>query len=386
MQGRKADLFWARRFESPKKNGKNVLRKAFLVNMAKMDTHRFLHYYFSMPVLQERHSKRFHITLQVSNLGRSIRDYSEILGSAPCWVVPGRLALWRTGDVNFLLRADSRQRTSVLQLGWEFDYLENTQRFKDCNQLSWLFFSTGAQNSAIHRLKHTAYDEQSDFPLELGNPDARRHFWSFGSLGASLLLLLSMLVFTFWNNGYLKAFFEFTETDYAGDIYSNSGLLHSAGSLLEAAGYAVSYDTDYGVARHPKQAEIMFQIVNQQILFRTYWALPKKFPQKLELPVETGASGESEVRINAINREAVLCRYYLDEEGDVAIEAYFGLPPLLLQNGPNDTAPELSLARQQAALQWQKILSLWQQESLSWIENSLLFGGSLEPGRSFHKK
>ena len=364
-----------------------------------MDRRWFLRYDFCMPMLQERHSKRFHITLQVTDLGESIRDYSEILGSAPCWVVPRRLALWRTGDINFLLRVSSRQRTAVLQLGWEFGSLENTQRFKDCNQLSWLFFSTGVQNSAIHRLgENTAYNEQSDFPLELHNPDARRHFWHFGSLGASLLLLLGMLVFTFGNNGYLKAFFRLAEPDYADvqqnielqNIYSNSGLLRSVGNLLKEAGYSVNDHKGYGVAQRTQQAKITFQVVNQQILFRTYWALPRTEsaePGKLQ-----DGQAALQSHINAMNREAVLCRYYLDEEGDLAVEAYFALPPLLLwQNGPaeGDAAQqpnaELALAGQQAALQWQKTLGLWKQESLSWIENSPLFGGSLEPAGIFVK-
>ena len=284
------------------------------------------------------------------------------------------------------MRANPKQRTAVLQLGWEFDYLENTQHFKDGNQLSWLFFATGVQNSSIHRLG-AAYNEQSDFPLELHNPDAQRHFWNLGSLGASLVLLLGMLAFTFWNNDYLKSFFRSTtEANYVGleDVYSTSGLLRSAGSLLEAAGYAVSYHEGYGLAEHSQQARITFQIVNQHILFRTHWALPQKI-------VATSTESDESSHINAINRNAVLCRYYRDKEGDLAVEAYFALPPLLLwQNGPVDTQQalnaELELARQQAALQWQKTLSLWQQESLSWIEDSPLFGGSLEPDRDFRKK
>ena len=39
-----------------------------------MDRRWFLRYDFFMPVLQERHSKRFHITLQVADLGESLGE------------------------------------------------------------------------------------------------------------------------------------------------------------------------------------------------------------------------------------------------------------------------------------------------------------------------
>ena len=141
-------------------------------------------------------------------------------------------------------------------------------------------------------------------------------------------------------------------------------------------------------------------MVGQQILFSTYWALDNKLGHILS---------EQDIRnkINHINQEAIMCRYYQDEAGDLAVEAWLSLSPLLLFEPSNITesiaepseitsetksqeATEITerfaFSRKQAVSQWQKILALWQQESLSWLETSSLFGGDLEPQQSFSKK
>ena len=361
-----------------------------------------------MPRFQERHSKRFHVTLQVPDLQASIQEYCEILGQDPCCIIPGRLVLWRTGELNFLLRAKPKQRTAVLQFGWEFDYLENTQRFKDRNQLSWLFFSTGTQDAAINRLNtELEYYESSDFLLELCNPNAHWNLW------ASLLLLAGMLAFTVFNNAWLKNFFRPGATDIQAQakqsqdlqqLYGAKSQLEAVATLLRQSGYAVSFLDNYAIAQDPEQASITFQVLDQQILFSTYWSLRRNNKVDHDVPGSAPPISEQEIQnhINQINREAILCRYYQDEDGDLAVEAWFSLPPLLLlqlQKGTgahqtpinaSDTKAsdpnELDYARKQVQLQWQKILSLWQQESLSWIQSSQLFGGELEPHQSFSKK
>ncbi len=367
-----------------------------------------------VPSVQARQPKRFHITLQVADLAGSVQDYCEILGQQPCCVIADRLALWRLNELNFLLRARDRQRTAVLQLGWEFDYLDEAQRFKDCNQLSWLFFATNMQDDAISRLNtNLEYNEENDSLLELRNPGARWNIW------ATALLLGGMLVFTVVNKGWLAAFFRPPQvlsrqssplSEQLQELYSPAGRLRAAGRLLEQAGYKVSYLKNHGVAQHPREASITFQIINQQVLFSTYWSLTRE---------PSGARGillsEREVQnsINKINREAVFCRYYQDEDGDLAVEAWFPLPmPLLLPRAlfstaaalPSEGSPrqsnepghsgssgqalpqEQAQVRQQASIQWQKTLELWQQESLSWIQTSPLFGGELDPRQSFSKK
>ncbi|WGK69763.1 hypothetical protein P0082_02555 [Candidatus Haliotispira prima] len=345
-----------------------------------------------MPMFQERQSKRFHVTLQVSDLNDSIRDYREIFGEDPCYVIPGYLGLWRTGELNFLLWAKPKHRTAIVQFGWEFDYLDSNQRFKDCNQLSWLFFSAETQNDFINRLKtEPEYREDSDFPLELRNPNARWNLW------ASLVLVLVLLVFTVFNNGWLKAFFRPAESSVElreqvrdlQDLYSASGQLEAAGKLLEAADYEISYLDDYAVAQHDRQASITFQVVDRQILFVTHWALRQSGDSSPSQAAPLLGELEIQDNINKINRDAVLCRYYQDEDGDLAVEAWFALPSLLLlpEDQQGDGASEsLVFGREQAGLQWQKILALWQQESLSWIRTSPLFGGSLDSRQSFSKK
>ncbi|MEM9423424.1 MAG: YbjN domain-containing protein [Spirochaetota bacterium] len=332
-----------------------------------------------MPISPERQSKRFHITFQVPDLEQSVREYSEILGETPCCVIADRLALWRTGELNLLLRARPKQRMAVLQLGLEFDYLESTQRFKDCNQLSWLFFSTHIQDEAINRLNaKLEYNEDSDFLLELRNPNAR---WNFR---ISLMLILAMTAFTILNHDWLTRFFaapklpEQTET-LRENPYSINAQLRTVGSLLQEAGYQTDYLQDYAIARKAEHANITFQVINGQILFATYWSLPT---------YNRGTEQENIYdQINQINRTAIMCRYYQDEDGDLAVEAWFSLPRLLLIGAKDQNqGAALSEHRKQAETQWQKTLNLWQQESLSWLQSSPLFGGGLDPEQSFSKK
>ena len=184
-----------------------------------------------MSPFQERHSKRFHVTLQVPNLKENIQEYNKILGDTPCCVVPDRLALWRTAELNFLLRAKPKQRTTVLQFGWEFDYCENTEHFKDRNQLSWLFFSTSAQDDAINRLNVALkYNEDKDFLLELRNPNAHGNLW------ISFLLIIAMVAFTVFNNGWLAKFFRLVETQPTSQIEEELQQLYSVDSQLKAVG------------------------------------------------------------------------------------------------------------------------------------------------------
>ena len=140
------------------------------------------------------------------------------------------------------------------------------------------FFSTSAQDDAINRLNtELKYDEDKDFLLELRNPNAHSNLW------ASLVLILGMLAF-YRAEQWLacKVFSARWKTEQTNQmkeelqqIYSMNTQLQLIGKLLQQAGYQVDYLANYGIARHSKQASITFQLVGQQILFSTYWALDK---------------------------------------------------------------------------------------------------------------
>lgn len=302
---------------------------------------------------EERRSKRFHMTLQVPNLDQSIIEYSEIFNQEPCCVIPQRLALWRTPELNFLLRDSGKKRMAVLQLGWEYDYLDNSQRFKDINQLSWLFFATHMQDDAINQLQEprVQYFEENDSLLELKNPSVRR------GLGVNLILALILMVFTLLNYQSLLRFFREPVAENSPSLEEGAqpDPLKEIGSRLSQAGYTMDYLNMRGIAQHAKQASITLQSINGRILFSTYWTPQSKL-----------SSSELISVINNINREALLCRYYLDEDKDLVIEAW--------------------VDPQQGEEAWLKTLALWQQESLEWISESPLFGGELNPKHSFSKR
>ena len=265
------------------------------------------------------------------------------------------------------------------------------------------------------------YNEHSDFLLELRNPNAHWNLW------ASILLIMAMAAFTLFNKGWLAQFFRPMEPKAAvelQELYSANAQLQAVGKLLEQAGYQIDYLEQYAIALHPKHARITFQIINQQILFSTYWSLrgadgSGSADESPTASLEAQDFEGVEKSINDINREAIMSRYFLDEEGDLTVEAWFPLAPLLLldekhlgpqlnpelgqevENGEGghadqiddgdnrEATPGLDFGRQQAMLQWQRILDLWQQESLDWLQTSDLFGGDggkLEPHESFSKK
>lgn len=85
--------------------------------------------------------KRFHIALSVRDLDLPIRDYSARLGAAPCVLVPGEYALWRTQSLNVSIRKTSEEPGTVRHLGWEDPEASAFSEARDVNGLLWERFT-----------------------------------------------------------------------------------------------------------------------------------------------------------------------------------------------------------------------------------------------------
>lgn len=94
--------------------------------------------------------KRFHIAIGVSDLPRSIADYSARLGCKPCVVVPEAYALWRTESLNFSIRITESEAGIIRHLGWEDPAASSFIAATDVNGILWEQFTAEQQAGEIH--------------------------------------------------------------------------------------------------------------------------------------------------------------------------------------------------------------------------------------------
>jgi catechol 2,3-dioxygenase-like lactoylglutathione lyase family enzyme len=93
--------------------------------------------------------KRIHIAIGVSDIERSVEDYSRRLGCPPEVVVPGEYALWVTAEVNFSIRQSHDQPGTLRHLGWEDDTASQFTQDADVNGIVWERFSHALQAKEI---------------------------------------------------------------------------------------------------------------------------------------------------------------------------------------------------------------------------------------------
>ena len=93
--------------------------------------------------------RRFHIALAVADLKASIADYSQRLGVAPTAVVPGKYALFRTGQLNFSINEMPARAGQLRHLGFEDDAAKDFSSDHDVNGIEWELFSPAAQDAKI---------------------------------------------------------------------------------------------------------------------------------------------------------------------------------------------------------------------------------------------
>ena len=94
--------------------------------------------------------KRVHIALSVTDIARSVEEYSSRLGCSPEIVIPHQYALWRTDTVNFSIRCVPYSPGVLRHLGWEDDSATGFTRETDVNGIIWEQFNAALQVQEIN--------------------------------------------------------------------------------------------------------------------------------------------------------------------------------------------------------------------------------------------
>ena len=97
--------------------------------------------------------KKIHIAIGVSDISRSVKDYSERLGCQPVVVIANEYALWRTDILNFSIRYDAANPGMLRHLGWEDSSACEFTQEKDVNGIVWERFTTEQQSNEIKSLR-----------------------------------------------------------------------------------------------------------------------------------------------------------------------------------------------------------------------------------------
>ncbi|MET0154592.1 MAG: hypothetical protein ABW189_00585 [Rickettsiales bacterium] len=95
--------------------------------------------------------KRIHIAISVTDIEKSVQEYSRRLGVQPDVVIPDEYALWRNEVVNFSVRVDPSSE-KLRHLGWEDDDAASFTKETDCNGIVWERFSAKDQKKEIHAI------------------------------------------------------------------------------------------------------------------------------------------------------------------------------------------------------------------------------------------
>lgn len=94
---------------------------------------------------------RIHIAISTNNIAATIEDYTKRLGVAPCSVVDGEYALWRTETLNISIRQDRNCEPGELRhLGWEDPSALEFTKDTDVNGIVWERFNAQQQADEIN--------------------------------------------------------------------------------------------------------------------------------------------------------------------------------------------------------------------------------------------
>lgn len=93
--------------------------------------------------------KKIHIAIGVSDIARSVEDYSRRLGSLPSVIIPNEYALWRTESINFSIRKVSELPGTLRHLGWEDPAACHFTQDTDPNGIIWERFNADLQAQEI---------------------------------------------------------------------------------------------------------------------------------------------------------------------------------------------------------------------------------------------
>lgn len=89
--------------------------------------------------------KKFHLAIGVTDIARSVEDYSHRLGCRPALVIPNEYALWRTASLNLSIRHVDQNPGMLRHLGWEDVSASSFTQDTDTNGIVWEHFSAEQQ-------------------------------------------------------------------------------------------------------------------------------------------------------------------------------------------------------------------------------------------------
>lgn len=94
---------------------------------------------------------KIHLAVAVSDVAKSAKEYSKLLGRKPSRVVAGQYALWRYGNLNLSIRHDPKKAGSVRHVGFEAPRARSFKTYRDRGGLVWEFFDKKLQENEIKR-------------------------------------------------------------------------------------------------------------------------------------------------------------------------------------------------------------------------------------------
>lgn len=97
--------------------------------------------------------KKLHIAISTDKIAETVADYTQRLNAAPCLVVPGEYALWRTDNLNLSIRQDTTASPGSLRhLGWEDPSATEFTQDADVNGIVWELFNAHHQAEEINEV------------------------------------------------------------------------------------------------------------------------------------------------------------------------------------------------------------------------------------------
>ena len=107
----------------------------------------------AIEVFKGKPVKKLHLAISTNDIDATVKDYSKRLGAAPCSVVGGEYALWRTDILNLSIRQDSSCSPGELRhLGWEDSGATEFSQDTDVNGIVWERFNAEQQALEINTL------------------------------------------------------------------------------------------------------------------------------------------------------------------------------------------------------------------------------------------
>lgn len=95
--------------------------------------------------------KKFHISLEVNDIRKSILDYSNRLGQQPDLAIKDQYALWRTDSLNFSIRKGN-EAGRLRHLGFEDSEATLFSSETDSNGILWEHFNAEQQAEEIENI------------------------------------------------------------------------------------------------------------------------------------------------------------------------------------------------------------------------------------------